>query len=307
MPPFVQTVPLWSSHVEHDTEYILVQNLPTLVWLAQLADLELHPWLSRIEPAPDAADKPLTFNRTKKRIEASVLNFPDFMNFDLDPYIYSGKEAAGAEPEFNRRAFDKGREIALYLRELLVQLGLKPYVKTSGKTGLHVYVPILRQYDFDTIRAACGAVGRFLVQQRPDDVTMEWSVKNRTGKIFFDHNMNTRGKNMASIYSLRPALGAPASVPVTWEELKDVYPPDFNIETTPKRLAAIGDLWSQILDDKHDLQGLIEGLGVGEASGRLAAPSSLAAWAVERASPSEAPRCTPRQKGNGRMATSPAS
>ena len=263
IPPFVSTVRLWSSHVEHNSEFILVQNTATLAWLAHPADLEIHPRLSRIDAAPNALDKPQTFDRTRERIEASILNYPDFLNFDLDPYIYSGKEKEGDEPEFNRRAFDKGREIALYLRELLVGLGLKPYVKTSGKTGLHVYVPILRQYDFDTIRAACGAVGRFLVQQRPDDVTMEWSVPKRTGKIFFDHNMNTRGKNMASIYSLRPSLGAPASVAVTWEELKDVYPPDFTIETTPKRLAAIGDLWSQILDDKQDLRGLIEGLGVG--------------------------------------------
>jgi bifunctional non-homologous end joining protein LigD len=263
IPAFVQTVRLWSSHVEHDTEYIMVNNLPTLAWLAQLADLELHPWLSRVDPEPDARGRTQTFNRTKARIEASVLNYPDFMNFDLDAYIYSGKEQAGAEPEFNRRAFDKGREIALFLRELLGGLGLNPYVKTSGKTGLHVYVPVMRQYDFDTIRELCGTIGKFLVQQRPKEVTMEWAVKNRTGKIFFDHNMNTRGKNMASVYSLRPALGAPASVPVTWEELKDIYPPDFNIETTPKRLAQVGDLWSQILEDKHDLRGVIEGLGVG--------------------------------------------
>ena len=87
---------------------------------------------------------------------------------------------------------------------------------------------------------------------------MDWAVEKRTGKVFLDHNQNVRGKNMASIYSLRPAVGAPVSTPIGWEELGSVYPTELNIETTPKRVAAMGDLWADIYQSKHDLRRLLE-------------------------------------------------
>ena len=127
-----------------------------------------------------------------------MLNYPDFMVFDLDPYIYAGTEKKGEEPALNRRAFEKTREMAFALKELLEQLRLSSFVKTTGKTGLHIYVPVLRQYTYDEIRAASAAVGQFMVQQHPDDLTMEWQTVKRTGKIFFDHNQNTRGKTLAA-------------------------------------------------------------------------------------------------------------
>ena len=99
------------------------------------------------------------------------------------------------------------------------------------------------------------------MEHRPNDVTMEWSVSKRTGKVFLDHNQNTRSKNMASIYSLRPFAGAPVSAPLRWDELKDAYPTDFNIETVPDRVEAIGDLWSDVLGAKHDLHRLLETAG----------------------------------------------
>ena len=181
--------------------------------------------------------------------------------FDLDPYIYSGGEKAGEEPELNRRAFAKGAEVALALKDLLDQLSLSSFLKTSGKTGLHVYVPILREYDYAVTRKACELIGRFLLRQRPRDLTMEWSVSKRAGKIFLDHNMNVMGKNMASVYSLRPLPGAPVSVPLRWDELPDVYPSDFNIDTVHERLADAGDLWGDILEAKHDLRRLLEAAG----------------------------------------------
>ena len=191
-------------------------------------------------------------------MEASVLNYPDFIVFDLDPYIYSGKEKAGDEPELNRRAFAKAGEVARTLKEILDQLSLSSFLKTSGKTGLHIYVPVLRQYNYTITRKTCELVGRFLMQQRPMDVTMEWSVSKRSGKIFLDHNQNVRGKNMASIYSLRPLPGAPVSTPLRWDELSDVYPPQFDIQSVPSRVEELGDLWAEIHDAKHDLRRLLE-------------------------------------------------
>ena len=97
-----------------------------------------------------------------------------------------------------------------------------------------------------------------MVQQHPEDLTMEWDTAKRTGKVFFDHNQNTRGKTLAAQYSLRPSPQAAVSAPVTWEELKHVYPTDFDIDTVPERLAKVGDLWADILASKQDLQALIE-------------------------------------------------
>ena len=186
-PPFVNTVEIYSSHNEGDSSYITVDNLATLVWLAQLADIELHPWSSRTVGEPDAAQLPAVFHGSREVLEGSVLNYPDFIVFDLDPYIYSGREKTGDEPELNRAAFASTRTVALALRQVLDQLSLSSFVKTSGKTGLHIYVPIVRQYDYRSVRKVCETIGGFLLRQRPRDVTMEWSVEKRTGKVFFDH------------------------------------------------------------------------------------------------------------------------
>ena len=257
-PEFVETVPIFSSHNEGDGDYILVNNLATLVWLAQLANIELHPWLSRVTTQPDALRLGTNFAGSEEAIESSVLNYPDFVVFDLDPYIRSGTEKPGEEPKLNPKAFSKAVEVAYSLKEVLDQLSLSSFLKTSGKTGLHIYVPVLRQYNYTVTRKACELISRFVLAQRPNEVTMEWSVAKRGAKIFMDHNQNTRSKNMAAIYSLRPSTGATVSMPVRWEELEGVYPPDFNISSAPERVEKLGDLWADILQAKHNLSRLLE-------------------------------------------------
>jgi bifunctional non-homologous end joining protein LigD len=254
----VERVALYSSHNDRDGEYIMVNNIQTLVWLAQLADLELHASMARINPEPDAHGLPTVFTGDEETLEASVLNYPDYMVFDLDPYIYKGTEKKGEEPVLNRKAFEKTREMAFELKELLQQLRLSSFVKTTGKTGLHVYVPVLRQYTYDEIRAASATVGQYLMGLHPNDLTMEWATVKRGGKIFFDHNQNTRGKTLAAQYSLRPSPEAAVSAPVRWDELPDLYPTDFDIDTMPERLREVGDLWADILSSKQDLKALIE-------------------------------------------------
>ena len=260
-PSFVEKVRLYSSHTEGDQEYMVVNNLPTLLWLAQLADIELHPWLSRTNPWPDGNHLSIEFAGSKENIERSLPNYPDFMVFDLDPYIYSGKEQPGDEPELNRKAWAKVREVALHLKEILDQLSLSSFLKTSGRTGLHIYVPVLRQYNYDVLRHAATLIADFLRRGHPDDVTLEWAVSKRSGKVFLDENQNTRGKTLASIYSPRPLPEATVSMPITWEELGAVYPTDFTILTAPQRLEAAGDLWADILGAKHDLEGLLARAG----------------------------------------------
>ena len=147
-----------------------MNNLATLVWLAQLADIEMHPWLSRTAPDVDGAHLTTDFGGSRERIESSALNHPDFIVFDLDPYIYSGRERKGDEPELNKDAFLKTVEVALALKDILDDLSLSSFLKTSGKTGLHIYLPVLRQYDYKVTRKACETIGHFLMRGRPRDV-----------------------------------------------------------------------------------------------------------------------------------------
>jgi bifunctional non-homologous end joining protein LigD len=264
LPPFVETVTIYSGHNEGDGEYLLCNNLPTLLWLGQLADIELHTWYSRVNAEPDGQHLPMTTSGSEEKIREGILNYPDFIVFDLDPYIYSGKEKRGDEPALNRKAFEKTCDVAMWLKEILDSLSLSSFVKTTGRTGLHIYVPILRQLDYGAVRSAAETIGKFLVRAHPRDITMEWSVEKRTGKVFYDHNQNVRGKTLASIYSPRPSAEAAVSMPVRWDELREVYPTDFTILTAPERLAKVGDLWANILKEKHDIESLLEGIEEGE-------------------------------------------
>jgi bifunctional non-homologous end joining protein LigD len=258
LPGFVETVKLYSSSNEGDQEYLVCNNLPTLLWLGQLADIELHTWYSRAVAEPDGKHLGRTFTGSLENIEQSLLNYPDFIVFDLDPYLYSGHEARGDEPQLNRKAFAATCDVALWLKDTLDSLSLSSFVKTSGRTGLHVYVPILRQVTYTEARAACETIGHHLLRQHPSKITMDWAVDKRTGKVFFDHNQNVRGKTLASVYSPRPSPEAAVSMPLRWEELGEIYPPDFTILTAPDRLAEVGDLWRDILKAKHDLQALLD-------------------------------------------------
>jgi len=259
-PSFVETLTVWSGSKEERQDYIVCNNLPTLLWLAQSGTLEFHVWHSRAKPGPDAKSSSTDFADSEQAMDASVLNFPDYVVFDIDPYIYSGKEKAGDEPELNTVAFEKGKEVAFWLREVLQTMKLDAIVKTSGKTGLHVFVPIKRTIDFDAARSVSELVGRHLVRQHPKDVTVEWSVPKRTGKIFMDYNMNVRGKTLNVAYSPRGAPGAPVSMPLTWEELARAHPLDFRLTNAAERLAETGDRWQDALSRKYSLEAALDGV-----------------------------------------------
>jgi bifunctional non-homologous end joining protein LigD len=257
-PEFARNISIYSSHTEGDGSYLICENLATLLWLSQMAGLELHPWFSRVDPSPDARGRSRNFSGSEAALDKSVLNYPDFVVFDLDPYEYSGREAKGEEPELHRRAFNRTRDLALRLRELLAGLGLDTFVKTSGRTGLHLYLPIVRTFDYDAARGIAETIGRYAQRQWPDEVTLEWSVERRTGKIFFDYNQNSRGKSLASIFSPRRHPLGTVSMPVDWQQLEKIYPTDFTIATVPEVLEERGDPWAGILTAKQDLAQLLE-------------------------------------------------
>lgn len=267
-PDSVETVRLWSETAAGDRLHVLCNNLSTLMWLGQLADLELHASLARVSPEPDAPALGREFGGSREQLLDSLLNYPDHLLFDLDPYIYSGREREGAEPELNRHAWSRTVELAQRLRELLDAAGLASFVKTSGATGLHVHVPIVREpaFGYPAVRNLCQTFAEFLAQAHPRDVTLQWKTEERRGRIFLDVNQNARIKNMAVAYSPRAKPGAPVSTPLLWEELERVYPTDFTVVTVPDRLATVGDPWAAILDAKQRLSQL--GLHAGSQAER---------------------------------------
>ncbi|HEY9757763.1 MAG TPA: non-homologous end-joining DNA ligase [Oculatellaceae cyanobacterium] len=257
LPNFVKTALVYTEHEERDQDFLVCNNLSTLLWLGQIADLELHTSHTRINPEPDGRHLPLKMSGSPQELEVSIMNFPDYLVLDLDPYLYSGKELEGAEPELHKQGFKSCCQVALYLKKLLDGVKLDTFIKTSGRTGLHIYIPIERTIDYDTVRAMSQAICKQILKDHPDEVTMDWAVVKRTGKVFMDHNMNARSKSLASIYSPRVAPEACVSTPVSWDELNNIYPTDFTMRSVPERLESKGDLWSDILEHKHDLMAML--------------------------------------------------
>ena len=207
----------------------------------------MHPWYSRIKDFDSCDSNSLLYE------EKCGLNFPDFIVFDLDPYIYAGTEEKGMEPEYNLKGFRATVEVAYHLKDLLLELKIKSFVKTSGKTGLHIYIPITQKYTYDQTRSFAEIIGKTIISKFPKKVTMEWNTIKRKGKVFFDYNQNSRGKTIASIYSVRPTLSATVSMPIGWDKLDDIRPTDFTLKTVPTLTRGKRDEWEGVLKIKQDL------------------------------------------------------
>ncbi|RAY11664.1 ATP-dependent DNA ligase [Actinomadura craniellae] len=198
-------------------------ELAVVIWAANLGTLTFHPW----------------------PVRAADVDHPDELRIDLDPQ--PGTDFADAV------------RVALGpVRELLDELGMVGFVKTSGGRGVHVFVRIEPRWGFTEVRRAALAFGREVERRMPDLVTTEWWKENRGEKIFIDFNQNARDRTIASAYSVRPRPHAPVSAPVTWDELSEVVPGDFTIATMPARFAELGDLHAAIDDRAFSLDGLLE-------------------------------------------------
>jgi bifunctional non-homologous end joining protein LigD len=151
--------------------------------------------------------------------------------------------------------FNGARQVALWLKELLDGMQLPAYVKTTGKTGLHIFVPIVRNMPYEQTHALCQALSQHLAAAHPDEVTVEWAVNKRRGKVFADYNQNVRSKTLAGLLSPRAMPEAAVSMPITWEELENgtVYPTQFTVRTALDRLERVGDPWADILESKVDV------------------------------------------------------
>lgn len=249
-PDFVTTAKIHSEQRGDSINYIICNNMESLLWIANLGCIEMHPWYSRIKEFDKCSTSTQMFE------EKCGLNFPDFIVFDLDPYIYSGKEKKGQEPEYNVAGFKAAVEIAYELRDILEGLKIHCYVKTSGKSGLHIYVPISNTYPYEQTKNFAEVMAKMMVSKFPNKVTTEWNTSKRKGKVFFDYNQNARGKTIASVYSLRPTPTATVSMPISWKKLDSIFPTDYNILTISKIIRSDGP-WQNILSDKQDLKKII--------------------------------------------------
>lgn len=251
-PPFVRTARLWSDQGGRDVTTVVCDDEATLLWLVQMGCIEVHAWFSRISPIPNSQAS-TEFSGSEEALEHSVLNYPDFVVFDLDPFLLPEGEGLRRrrkeyDPDYSRRGFEAARQAALWLHEVLSGLGVEAFVKTSGKTGLHVFVPILRTYTYRETHAFAKTVCTWLSQRYPHLLTVAWRVRDRVGKVFLDYNQNVRGKTLAVAYSLRSTPQATVSVPVTWQELgTGLDPQQWTARSVPGRLRARGDPWQEIL------------------------------------------------------------
>ena len=256
-PDFVQTARIYSESREGNLiNYIICNNKETLLWLANLGCIEMHPWYSRIND----------FEMCQKRDdilyeEKCGLNFPDFIVFDLDPYIYSGQERKGQEPEYNTKGFRAAVEVAYLLKDLFDELRIQSFIKTSGKTGLHIFAPIANLYTYEQTRSFAEVVGKILLRRYPEKITTEWDTTKRKGKVFFDHNQNARGKTIASVFSARPTESATVSMPIRWDNLSNEFPTDYTILNVPDMLnESSANPWDSILEKKQDLNKILENI-----------------------------------------------
>ena len=198
----------------HSTVFAIVDNAAALVWIANLGCIELHTWHSRV---PE-------------------IDQPDYLLIDLDP------TSDGQWPFV--------RDIALVVCEVMDELGLRSYPKTSGATGLHILAPIRRELEFPDVRRFAKALAEEVERRVGDQAvaTTTWRVADRVG-VFVDFGQNARDRTIASAYSVRPTPDARVSAPLLWDEVATVEPEAFTVTTMPARIEAVGDpmagMWSR--------------------------------------------------------------
>ena len=232
-PPWIEVVSLRFPSGRSADE-IVPRDAAALMWMANLACLELHP----------------------HPVRAEDLDHPDELRVDLDP-------VPGIE-------WTQIREVAAVVRATLADLGLVGWPKTSGSRGMHIYVRIHREWTFGEVRRAALAFAREVERRAPALATSKWWKEERHG-VFLDYNQNAKDRTIAAAYSVRPTADARVSAPLTWEEIADCDPRDFTLATMPARFAAVGDRHAEMdaapcsLDSLLELSARHEREGLGDA------------------------------------------
>lgn len=221
-PDWIETEEIRSGSRGETIRFLIVNDPSALLFAANLGSIDIHPWLS-----------------IRGRLDR-----PDWALFDLDP-------GGGPFAEVVRlaRAFGK----------VLRGIGLRPLVKTSGASGLHIQVPLEPIYPYEVVRQFCEAVSTHIAAEHPEIATVERTVSRRGGKVYLDYLQNRRGQTVVPAYAARPVPAASVSAPLDWDELTgDLSPGQFTIRTMPDRLERLGDLFAGALHDRQPLLPAIE-------------------------------------------------
>ena len=222
-PDWVETVRLHFPRYDLHADELCPRELAEVIWAVQMSTVEFHPW----------------------NVRASDVDRPDEWRIDLDPMPEAG--------------LDRVRLVAGVVGEVLDELGIVGYPKTSGGSGLHIYVRIEPRWGFEEVRTAALAFAREIERRAPREVTTAWWRKDRDpGAVLVDYNQNARDHTIAAAYSVRGNEHGTVSTPITWDEIADVEPADCTIATVPARFARLGDLHAGIDHIAHDLTPLLE-------------------------------------------------
>jgi bifunctional non-homologous end joining protein LigD len=226
MPPdWVQTEEIFSESNDENINYLICQNKETLLYMVNLGCIEINPWFSRVKK----------------------LDKPDFIAIDLDPLEID---------------FESVIETAKAVKEVLDRAKTVGYCKTSGATGIHIYIPLGAKYDYEIAKEFAHVIAQEVHDLLPDITSIERMTKNRNKKVYIDFLQNRKGQTLACPYSARPKAGATVSTPLEWKELKKgLTPQDFNIKNIFKRLDKKGDLFKGAIGKGVDIMKCMKNLG----------------------------------------------
>lgn len=223
-PGWLKTAKIYSEHNEKEITYLVCNDEASLVYMANLGCIEINPWFSRVDN-PDN---------------------PDYCVLDLDPEDIS---------------FDKVIETALAVKEILDIAGAKSFCKTSGATGLHVYIPLNAKYTYEISRGFAHLIAQLVYKKIPGITSIKRNTSKRQKKVYLDYLQNRVGQTLAAPYSIRPKQGAPVSTPLKWSEVKaGLDPQNFTIKNIFQRLEKAGDLFKDVLGKEIDITKCISNL-----------------------------------------------
>ena len=227
-PEWVKSMEIYSESAKKDIDYIICNDKPTLAYLNNLGCIELNPWNSTIK----ALDK------------------PDYMIIDIDPS--------------EKNNFEQVIETTTAFKELLDKAGAESYCKTSGSTGLHIFVPMGKKYSYEAVKEFAHSLSIKVNEQLPKFTSLDRNLEKRGDKkIYLDYLQNRRGQTIASVYSLRPRKGATVSTPLQWNEVKPgLSPLAFTIHTVPDRLKKVKDIFPAVLGKGIDLKKCMDKLDI---------------------------------------------
>ncbi|MFN4763197.1 DNA ligase D [Gillisia sp. Q332] len=225
LPEWIETFRVHSKSSNKDIEYLLCQNEATLLYMANLGCIEINPWSSRIQH-PDK---------------------PDFTVIDIDPS--------------EKNSFEEVIEVARAAKEVLDKAKIKGYCKTSGSSGLHIYIPLEGKYTYEEGRDFTKLMCYFIHEMLPEITSMERNIKKRGKKIYLDYLQNRKGQTLAAPYCVRPKPGATVSAPLKWDEVKPgLKMEDYTIKTMPGRIDKMGDIFKEVLGKGIDMETALQNL-----------------------------------------------